>query len=440
MVAVDFEKRLETAETIPELATGRSRHKVVVVGHVDHGKSTLIGRLLYETKQLPEAKLQEIERISQKQFRDVEFAYVLDALKEEQEQNITIDITQVLFKTKNRDYSIIDAPGHKEFIKNMVTGAANAQGAILLVSAPEGIRDQTKRHLTLLQVLGLKQILVVVNKMDLINYDSEKFAALEQEVTLLFSKNNLQPAAIIPISARDAVNFLSEPQKEMPWYRGWTLYDFLDSWQLIAEKRDLLRFPVQDIYRWNDKRYIVGKVESGAISPGERIIFYPSLKETIVETVEQWNKQLSKAVAGECIGLTMKDQIFVERGNIAAKEGQPPSITEEAKARIFWLGKEPLPAHQRFTLICATQEVEAEIIAIRQRIDPETLNVLQENAQEILMNEVAEVIISLKKTLAVDRFADVPQTGRFVILGRNGISGGGIVLDALGLSARTDTS
>lgn len=440
MDAESCEKWLEAAETMPELAAGRNRHKVVVVGHVDHGKSTLIGRLLYETKQLPEAKLQEIERISQKQFRDVEFAYVLDALKEEQEQNITIDITQVSFKTKNKEYTIIDAPGHKEFIKNMVSGAANAQGAILLVSAPEGIRDQTKRHLTLLQVLGLKHILVVVNKMDLINYDPKKFAALEQEVTLLFSKNNLQPAEIIPISARDAVNFLSEPQKEMPWYRGWTLYDFLDSWQLIAEKRDLLRFPVQDIYRWNDKRYIVGRVESGTISPGEKIIFYPSLKETIVETVEQWNNQLISAGMGQSIGITMKDQIFVERGNIAVKEKQPLAITEEIRARIFWLGKEPLSANKHFTLVCTTQEVEAEIISIRQRIDPETLNILQENAQEILTNEVADVIIAPKKTMAVDRFEEVPQTGRFVILGRNGISGGGIILEALGLSSRTDTS
>ncbi len=418
----------------------QQKYKVVVVGHVDHGKSTLIGRLLYETKQLPEAKLQEIERISQKQFRDVEFAYVLDALKEEQEQNITIDITQVLFKTKNKDYSLIDAPGHKEFIKNMVTGAANAQGAILLVSAPEGIRDQTKRHLTLLQVLGLKQILVVVNKMDLIDYDQEKFIALEREITLLFSKNHLQPAAIIPISARDAINFLSIPQKEMPWYQGRTFYDFLDCWQLTLEKKDLLRFPVQDIYRWNDKRYIVGRIESGTISPGEKIIFYPSLKETIVETVEQWNNLLTFASAGESIGITMKDQIFVERGNIAAKEKQPLAITEELRARIFWLGKEPLSANKQFILVCATQEVEAEIIHIRQRIDPETLNILQENAQEILTNEVADVIIAPKRTMAVDRFEEVPQTGRFVILGKNGISGGGIILEALGLSSRTDTS
>ncbi len=418
----------------------QQRYKIVVVGHVDHGKSTLIGRLLYETKQLPEAKLQEIERISQKQFRDVEFAYVLDALKEEQEQNITIDITQVLFKTKNKDYSIIDAPGHKEFIKNMVTGAANAQGAILLVSAPEGIRDQTKRHLTLLQVLGLKQILVVVNKMDMVDYDQEKFIALEREITLLFSRNNLQPAAVIPISARDAVNFLAIPQKEMPWYQGRTFYDFLDCWQLALEKKDLLRFPVQDIYRWNDKRYIVGRVESGTISPGEKIIFYPSLKETIVETVEQWNNPLTFASAGDSIGITMKDQIFVERGNIAVKEKQPLAITEELRARIFWLGKEPLSAHKRFTLVCATQEVEAEIIHIHQRIDPETLNILQENAQEILTNEVADVIIVPKKTMAVDRFEEVPQTGRFVVLGKNGISGGGIVLEALGLSSRTDTS
>ncbi len=413
---------------------------VVVVGHVDHGKSTLIGRLLYETKQLPESKLLEIERISQRQFRDVEFAYVLDALKEEQEQNITIDITQVPFQTKHKNFLLIDAPGHKEFIKNMVCGAANAQGAILLISAPEGICDQTRRHLTLLQLLGLNKIVVFVNKMDLVGYDFSRFTVLEKEVHDLFLKNGLKPAAIIPLSARNAVNFLTLPQKEMSWYSGQTIYDFLDLWELKAEKNGILRFPIQDVYRWNDRRYIVGRVESGSISPGDMITFYPSLKETIVESVEQWNKSLSIGIAGESIGITMKDQIFVERGNIAANKGQALAITTELRARIFWLGKEPLRAYCRFMLLCTTQEVEAEIVAIKRRIDPESLICLQENAQEVLCNEVAEVIISLKKPLAVDRFEDLPRTGRFVIAGKNGIAGGGVVVEALPIGSSTDTS
>ena len=418
----------------------KERLKVVVVGHVDHGKSTLIGRLLYETKQLPESKLQEIERISQRQFRDIEFAYVLDALKEEQEQNVTIDITEVAFKTRNKEYSLIDAPGHKEFIKNMVTGAANAHGAILLVSAPEGIRDQTKRHLTLLRVLGLTQILVVVNKMDLISYDGEQFVRLEHEITSLFSRNGLHPVAIIPVSAQKAVNFLSLPVEEMPWYLGRTLYDFLDGWRLMPEKHTLLRFPVQDVYRWDDKRYVVGKLESGTISPGDAIVFYPSLKETVVKTVEQWNKQLPAASAGDSIGITMTEQIFVERGNIATTPEQSLAIAEEVRAKIFWLGNEPLAVHQRFMFLCTTQEVEAEIVIIRQRVDPETLNILQENAQVILTNEVAEVIIALKKPVAVDTFSEVAPTGRFVIAGNKGIVGGGIIQEVLGLSSRTDTS
>lgn len=274
--------------------------RIVIVGHVDHGKSTLIGRLFYDTGSLPEERYREIERTCREQGREFEFAYLMDALEEEREHNITIDTAQTFFHTEKRPYIIIDAPGHKEFLKNMVTGAASADAAILLVDGAEGVREQTRRHAYILSLLGLRQVAVAVNKMDLVGYGAERFREVEEEIRRFLRSVGIVPSCVVPISAREGDNIASSSTR-MPWYTGPTLLAALDSFQPPREAAGMpLRFPVQDVYVWDRKRIYAGRVESGEVSPGTRVRFTPSGKKSRVRSVETWNHpSLARAAAGE---------------------------------------------------------------------------------------------------------------------------------------------
>ena len=240
--------------------------KFVIVGHVDHGKSTLIGRLLYDTNSLPPDKMEEIRKTSQDLGRDTEFAYLLDHLEEERRQGITIDTTQVFFKTDKREYVIIDAPGHVEFVKNMITGASQAEAAILIIDAKEGIQEQTKRHATILSMLGIEQVIVLINKVDLIDFSEEKYTELKSRLEKFLTTLNITPKLYIPISALKGDN-IANKSTNMPWYKGPTMLEGLNHLKnKIAEENQPLIFPVQDIYKVDDKRVIVGRVETGEIS------------------------------------------------------------------------------------------------------------------------------------------------------------------------------
>lgn len=417
--------------------------KIVIVGHVDHGKSTLIGRLLVDTKAVPDHKLAAIQAVAQHLGADMEYANIMDAFEEEQQQNITIETTQIPFSSSTRDYLIIDAPGHKDFLKNMVTGASNAQVGILLVDAQESVKEQTRRHAYLLRLIGIRHLIVLINKMDLINYGQERFLVVQEEITSFLKKLDFAPEAVIPIAARLGEN-LSSSSSKMSWYPGRSFLETLDQLPLAYQKTSLLRFPVQDVYKWDGKRIIVGRIESGNINVGDRLLFSPSLKETAVKTIERWPGQKNHAAAGECIGITMEEQIYVERGDMGSLKApmstQSPAITEEFRANLFWLGKESLKTNQKYIIKLATQEIDGEVVMIKKRIDSSTLQVLQENAAEVLMNETAEVIVRLKKPIALDRFTGCPATGRFVIVDNYDVAGGGIIIEPLEVSPATYTS
>jgi len=248
----------------------------VIVGHVDHGKSTLIGRLLFDTKSLPDEKMAEVERMSAELGREVEFAFVMDHLQEERDQGITIDTAQTFFHTEARDYVIIDAPGHKEFIKNMITGASQAQAALLVVDAEEGVREQTRRHAYLLGMLGLRQLTVLVNKMDRVGCARERFDEVAGDVKAFLSAVDLEAMHVVPISAKDGDNVASASER-MPWYPGPTALEALDSFVVPVRPADKpTRLPIQDVYKVDDKRILVGRVESGAVTVGQDVVFLPS--------------------------------------------------------------------------------------------------------------------------------------------------------------------
>jgi bifunctional enzyme CysN/CysC len=404
--------------------------KIVIVGHVDHGKSTFVGRLFYDTGSLPEGKHEQLQLIAERRGVPFEWANLMDALQSERDQNITIDTAQIWFNTPKRQYVIIDAPGHKEFLKNMVTGAANAEAALLLIDANEGVQEQSRRHGYLLHLLGIRQIAVLVNKMDLQRYSEDRFRAIEKEYREFLSSIYLEPKFFLPIAAKHGDN-IAALSENMPWWNGPTVLQALDQFQVSEMPKDKpLRFPIQDVYRFDERRILAGRVEAGTIKVGDRLIFSPGHKNSTVKTIERWSAPSSdSAGAGESIGITLTEQIFVERGALASLEKNAPYELTRFKARVFWLGRSPFRKGKVYKLKLATQEAECEIEGIDQVIDSSTLETVSRKEKEIFVgrNEVAELIIRTRRPVAFDPHSDIISTGRFVIVDGFEVAGGGII-------------
>jgi sulfate adenylyltransferase large subunit len=399
----------------------------VIVGHVDHGKSTLIGRLLYDTDSLAPDKIEEIKKASASQGKRTEFAYLLDHLEEERKQGITIDTTQVFFKTDKRRYVIIDAPGHVEFVKNMITGASQAEAAVLIVDVAEGVKEQTKRHSYMLSLLGLHQVVVVLNKMDLVDFSQECFNTVKKDVAEWLKSINVESALYIPISAIEGDNITSKSEN-MKWYTGPTFLDSMDTLEnKQPPKNKPLFFPIQDVYKIGNKRINAGRVESGVITKGDEVKILPSGQTTNVKSIEKFLKDTDKAIASECIGITTADSVFLDRGNIICVPGAEPVSTDRIPANIFWMTKRDFDKNLKLTLRCATQETNCKIESINKRIDSSTLEVIEENAEVIKNLEVAEVVIKTKKPIAIKDFNDVQELGRFVLVHDENICAGGII-------------
>ena len=406
---------------------------IVIVGHVDHGKSTLVGRLFYETDSLPTGKLEQIQATCERRGVPFEWAFLMDALQAERDQNITIDTSQIWFSTEGRDYVIIDAPGHKEFLKNMVTGAAHAEGALLLIAANEGVQEQSRRHATMLSLLGMEQLVVVVNKMDLVGYDQQRFEAIEAEYREFLSKLGLEPRAFIPISAREGDQIASRSDR-LSWYDGPTIVEALDGFHAPRPPADrALRFPIQDIYRFDERRILAGRLESGTLEVGDRLVFSPGGRTSRVRTIERWaSESTGGAKAGESIGVTLEDQLFVERGHVASHAEEEPPVSRRLIANLFWLGKQDLRQGARYKLKLATQEVECQIVEIRRAIDASTLeDETGQRAEAIGCNDAAELEIETRYPLALDRVQEHTTTGRFVLVDGYDVAGGGIVTGVL---------
>ena len=408
--------------------TEREILSLVVVGHVDHGKSTFIGRLLHDTHSLPQGTIDKVMRISKESGKPFEYAYLLDAFEEEQKQNITIDTTQIQFQTEKRDYVIIDAPGHKEFLKNMISGAANAEAAFLMVDAHEGVQEQSKRHAYLLSLLGIRRSYVLVNKMDLVDYSEEVFRGIERDMNEYLNALGVHPIGYIPVSAAMGQN-VTEKSDLLPWWNGMTALEAMDS---IEKERGLderpLRFPIQDVYKFDDRRIIAGRIESGTLSAGDEITIYPEGKTTRVKTVEYWAPRDKKHTlkAGESVGITVTDEFFNKRGELITFASQKPLISNTFRANLFWMGRDPLVKGKKYKLKLATAECECELDQILSVMDAATLS--GSPKEKIELNDVAEVILTAKETLAFDLFSDCAATGRFVLVDGYDVAGGGIIM------------
>lgn len=399
----------------------------VIVGHIDHGKSTLIGRLLYDTDSLQPDKIEEMKKASAGRGRETEFAFLLDHLEEERKQGITIDTTQVFFKSDKRRYVIIDAPGHVEFVKNMITGASQAEAAVLIIDVAEGVMEQTKRHSYMLSLLGLGQVIVVLNKMDLVGFSQERFEAVRADGEEWLKSIGIEPIMYIPISAIRGDNVMRRSEN-MGWYTGPTFLASLDTLKnrLPAENKPLL-IPVQDVYKVDDKRINAGRVEAGVIEKDMEVKILPTGQVTKVKSIEKFLAEPTRAVASECIGVTMSDAVFLDRGNIICVSGCEPELTDRIAGSIFWMTKHDLSKDEKLTIRCATQETSCRIESINKRIDSSTLEVIEENGDVLKNLEVAEVIIRTKKPVAVKNFNDVQELGRFVLVHDENICAGGII-------------
>ena len=401
--------------------------RIVIVGHVDHGKSTLVGRLIHETGSLPEGKLDAIKAMSERRGMPFEWAFLMDAIQAERDQGITIDTTQIWFKTDKRPYVIIDAPGHKEFLKNMVTGAASSEAALLLIDAHEGVQEQSRRHGYLLHLLGVKQVAVLVNKMDLVGYSADRFGQVAEDYRAYLRGLGVTPACIIPISAREGDNMV-EHSTAMPWYQGPTVLQALDAFEYKERPTERpLRMPVQDVYKFDQRRIIAGRIESGTLSIGDEVIFSPSNKTAKIKSIEAWHvpDEPESATAGQSVGVTLTEQIFVERGEVMSHLEQAPIESNVFKARLFWLGHNPLTIGRSYTLKLGTLEAAVAVEAIDHVIDTSDLST--RGADKIERNGAGEVVLRTKRMLALDEHGQNPITGRFVLVEDYLPMGGGIV-------------
>jgi bifunctional enzyme CysN/CysC len=400
--------------------------KLVVVGHVDDGKSTLIGRLLYETGSFPEGKFEEIKEVSLKRNMPIEWSFVLDAFQVERDQAITIDTTQILLNTSKRNIVIIDAPGHIEFLKSMISGTADADAAFLLIDGSQGIQQQTRRHAYLLNFLGIQQIVVIINKMDLMDFSESVFHELSVEIHQYFRELGTTPKFIIPVSAKQG-DMLIAHSKKMSWYEGPTILEAFDALaypELVEEQP--LRFPIQDVYKFDERRILVGRLESGSLKVGDELLISSSHQTARVQSIENWNgPEKQQAKAGESIGITLNKKLFVERGDILSHLEKSPILTNLFYAKLFWVGDQSLEEGKSYKLKLYTRETRCIVQAIQYRANTDTLE--KSKANKLQKNECGEVMLQVRDLLSLDEYHHLQKTGRFVLIEDCEIVAGGMI-------------
>lgn len=400
---------------------------IVIVGHIDHGKSTLIGRMLHDTNSLPTGKVEELQISCERRNAPFEWSFVLDALQLERDQAITVDSTQIWFHTDTRRYVIIDAPGHREFLRNMLTGAASAKAGVIVIDANQGVSEQTRRHAYLLHLIGIPQVVIAINKMDLVDYSQERFDAVEVEMRDYLNEIGLTAEVMIPVSAMHGENLAYQSEK-MSWYSGPTVTQALDTIpRPTAPVERQFRMPVQDVYRQDGLRLVVGRVESGKLDVGSRITVWPTGRSANVVSFKSWNTQkvIDQVQAGQSVALTMSDELFVERGHVLTLPNGGPRMANTLSVRLFWLNHDPLKRGEALTLKLATAEYDIIIDSIDGVIDVSDLS--RHRGHEVEQNGVAEVTLRCRSKIPFDLFHDLPALGRGVLIDGYQVVGGCII-------------
>jgi len=395
---------------------------LVFIGHVDHGKSTLVGRLLYDSGALSEQEYRKLEAEAKALGKATfAFAYAMDNLQEERKRGLTIDVAYKKFEGKKNNFTIIDAPGHKDFIKNMITGTSQADAAVLVIAAKEGVMAQTKEHAFLSQVMGLKQLIIAVNKMDEVNYDEKKFNEVKDQAGKLLKGVGYKEDQLkfIPVSAWVGDNVAKKSDKTA-WYKGQTLIDILDG--IVAPKPPTdkaLRLPVQDVYSIKGVGLVpVGRVETGIMKPGDKVVIEPSGASGEVKTIEMHHEQLSQAVPGDNVGFNIRGlgKGDVARGDVIGPAGNPPTVAKEFEAQIVVLSHPTaIPVGYTPVFHIHTAQLSCRIDAIMKKLDPKTGETKEENPKFLKTGDAAIVKIVPTKPVVVEEYKKFPQLGRFAI-------------------------
>ncbi len=409
--------------------------RFITCGSVDDGKSTLIGRLLYESKLVYEDQLAQLAADSKKvgtQGEDLDFALLVDGLAAEREQGITIDVAYRFFSTEKRKFIVADTPGHEQYTRNMVTGASTADLAVILIDARKGVLTQTRRHSYIVSLLGIRHVVVAVNKMDMVGYDQATFDAIEKDYRQFAKQIGLENILCIPLSALKGENMV-ERSKAMPWYHGPSLMQHLETVEVEDALRDApLRMPVQWVNRPNSEfRGFAGQISAGQVRPGSRVRALPSGKEALVERIVTMDGDLPLAVAGQSVTLTLDREIDISRGDLIASADEPASVADQFQAALIWMHEDAMLPGRPYLMKIGTRTVTASIAAPRHKINVNTLEHLA--ARQLELNEIGVCNINLDRPIAFDPYGDNRDTGGFILIDRlsNDTVGAGLLQFAL---------
>ncbi|QTD36892.1 GTP-binding protein [Polaribacter batillariae] len=402
---------------------GLGHLKIATAGSVDDGKSTLIGRLLYDTKSLTDDKLEAIqEKSKQRGFDYLDFSLATDGLVAEREQGITIDVAHIYFSTRKKSFIIADTPGHIEYTRNMVTGASTAQASIVLIDARNGVVEQTYRHFFINNLLRIKDVVIAINKMDLVNFSEEKYNIIKGEIEYLASKSEYknQNLTFIPLSALEGDNVVT-PSKNMPWYKGETLLHHLE--RLDAEDINEVsqtRFPVQTVIRpkteeHHDFRGYAGKIYGGDFEVGDQVAVLPSQTKSTIKSIHFFNEEFTRAKSGSSVTITLNDNVNVSRGDMLVKIDEEPTITKQLNATICWMDKEPLQASQKYYIKHGVNDAQAKITQLNTIIKTDFSGKI-ENPSALELNQIGDIQLKLSKPLLVDAYNKNKSNGAFILI------------------------
>jgi bifunctional enzyme CysN/CysC len=394
-----------------------------MVGDVDAGKSTILGRMLVDLGQVTPQKLAELESSSAKRGVPIEYSFLLDAFQLERDQAITLDISRIWLRMPDRDYVFVDAPGHRELIRNLLTGASEVDAAIMVIAVDEGITLQTRRQALFLQWFGFKELLVAVNKLDLTGEPETAFARRKAEIRSFLEQLNITPVDIIPVAARDGDN-IALGSGRWPWWKGATLLESLEKLHpYVPHAGGPLRFVVQDVYRRDGNRVVAGRIEAGTLRSGERVVFWPLQTDAVVSAIHRWPVEVPEARAGSAVAITLDERIFVDRGAVASYPGDGPSLGHALQATVVWLGTEPVAAGEALRLRIGTRELPVTLQRIDEVVDPDTL--AGRASDTVVKSDVAVITLAARELIAADDDLEATSIGRFVLLhGTNVVAGG----------------
>lgn len=397
--------------------------KIATAGSVDDGKSTLIGRLLYDTKSLTSDKLEAIEKTSKKNGYDyLDFSLATDGLVAEREQGITIDVAHIYFSTSTKSYIIADTPGHVEYTRNMVTGASTSQAAIILIDARKGVIEQTNRHFFINNLLRVKEVVVAINKMDLIDFSEERYIEIKSDFEQLMAKRDYQDQKItfIPVSALKGDNVVNKSQNT-PWYEGETLLEHLESLDLAAVSNvGTPRFPVQYVIRpktedFHDFRGFAGKVYGGELSVGDEVVALPSQTRSKIKDIYFHDKKYQTASRRSSVTITLEDEINLSRGDMLVKAGDLPTIDKQFTATVSWMDSEKLTSGKKYVVQHGVNKVLAKVDNIHHKINPDYSGIDSE-VDGLGMNDIAKVTFKLNKPIFYDQFKNHRTNGSFILI------------------------